>query len=90
MAQTVKNAQNAGDPSSIPGRENPLEKGMATHFSVLAWRIPWPEEPGGLQSMRSQPERLTLRFCVFNRCFLRPFYLLGPVLSTLNTIVLRF
>ena len=34
--------------------ENPLEKGMATHFSILAWRIPWTEQPGGLQSMGSQ------------------------------------
>ena len=31
------------------GREDPLGKGMATHFSILAWRIPWTEEPGGLQ-----------------------------------------
>ena len=30
------------------GQEDPLEKGMATHFSILAWRIPWTEEPGGL------------------------------------------
>ena len=36
------------------GREDPLEKGMATHSSILAWRIPWTEEPGGLQSMRLQ------------------------------------
>ena len=36
------------------GREDPLEKGMATHSSTLAWRIPWTEEPGGLQSMGSQ------------------------------------
>ena len=36
------------------GWEDPLEKGMATHSSILAWRIPWTEEPGGLQSMRSQ------------------------------------
>ena len=36
------------------GREGPLEKGMATQSSLLAWRIPWTEEPGGLQSMRSQ------------------------------------
>ena len=42
---------NAGDPGSIPGREDPLEKGMAAHSSILAWRIPWTEEPGGLQSM---------------------------------------
>ena len=33
------------------GRENPLEKEMATHSGILAWRIPWTEEPGGLQSM---------------------------------------
>ena len=36
------------------GQEDPLEKGMATHSSILAWRIPWTEEPGGLQSMGSQ------------------------------------
>ena len=36
------------------GQEDPLEKGMANHSSVLAWRIPWTEEPGGLQSMGSQ------------------------------------
>ena len=36
------------------GREDPLEKGMATHSSILAWRSPWTEEPGGLQSIASQ------------------------------------
>ena len=36
------------------GWEDPLEKGMATHSSILAWRIPWTEEPGGLQSMGLQ------------------------------------
>jgi len=36
------------------GREDPLEKGIATHSSIIAWRIPWTEEPGRLQSMRSQ------------------------------------
>ena len=36
------------------GQEDPLEEGMATHSSILAWRIPWTEEPGGLQSMGSQ------------------------------------
>ena len=36
------------------GWEDPLEKEMATHSSILAWRIPWTEEPGGLQSMESQ------------------------------------
>ena len=38
------------------GREDPLEKEMATHSSILAWKIPWTEEPGGLQSMGSQKE----------------------------------
>ena len=37
-----------------PGWEDPLEKGMAAHFSILAWRIPWTEEPGRLQSVGSQ------------------------------------
>ena len=36
------------------GREDPLEEGMATHSSILAWRIPWTEEPGRLQSIGSQ------------------------------------
>ena len=35
------------------GQEDSMEKGMATHSSILAWRIPWPEEPGRLQSMES-------------------------------------
>ena len=35
------------------GQEDPLEKGMATHFSILAWKIPWTEETGGLQFMGS-------------------------------------
>ena len=36
------------------GQEDPLEKEMATHSSTLAWKIPWMEEPGGLQTMESQ------------------------------------
>ena len=36
------------------GQGDPLEEGMATHSSILAWRIPWTEEPGGLQSIRLQ------------------------------------
>ena len=39
------------------GQEDPLEKEMATHSSILVWRIPWTEEPGGLQSMGSQKVR---------------------------------
>ena len=44
---------NAGDSSSIPGSEDPLEEETATHSSILAWEIPWPEESGELQSMGS-------------------------------------
>ena len=40
--------------SLIPGWEDSLEKEMPTHSSILAWEIPWTEEPGGLQSMGSQ------------------------------------
>ena len=55
MAQTVKKLpamQETGVQSL--GQEDPLEKEMATHSGILAWRIPWTEEPGGLQSMGSQ------------------------------------
>ena len=45
------NAGNVRDAGLIPGLEDPLEKEMATHSSILAWAIPWMEEPGGLQSM---------------------------------------
>ena len=55
MAQTVKNlpAMPETRVQSL-GQENPLEKGMATHSSILAWKIPWTEEPGRLQSRGSQ------------------------------------
>ena len=55
MAQTVKNLPiMQGTQVQSLGREDPLEKGMATHSSILAWRIPWTEGPDGLQSVRSQ------------------------------------
>ena len=51
------------------GQEDPLEKEMATHSSTLAWKIPWMEEPGGLQSMGSQRvkhnQASSLHFCKF-------------------------
>ena len=43
----------AGAAGLIPGSEDPLEEGTATHSSILAWRTPWTEEPGGLQSVGS-------------------------------------
>ena len=47
----VKNLPaNAGDVGSIPGLEDPMEEGMATHSSIPAWEIPWTEEPDRLQS----------------------------------------
>ena len=55
MAQTVKNVPAVQETRvQSLGREDPLEKGMATHSNILAWRIPWTEEPSGLQSMGSQ------------------------------------
>ena len=48
-----ESACNAGDVGSILGLEDPLEKEMVTDSSILAWEIPWTEEPGGLQSMGS-------------------------------------
>ena len=48
------NAGDVRDVGSIPGSEDPLEEGMATHSSILVWRIPWTEEPGGLWSMGLQ------------------------------------
>ena len=57
----VKNPPvNKGDTDSISGWEDPLEKGMATHSSITAWRIPWTEEPGGLQSTGSQKSQTWL------------------------------
>ena len=55
VAQMVKNlpAMQENQVQSL-GWEDPLEKGMATHFNILAWKIPWTEEPGGLQSMGSK------------------------------------
>ena len=70
---------NAGD----QGREDPLEKGMATPSSILAWRIPWTEEPGKLQSMGSQRVRhdwMTNTFTSLSRCiwllFCKKYYLM--------------
>ena len=50
-------AGNAGDVVQSLGQEDLLEEEMATHFSILAWRIPWTGEPGGLQSMGCQRVR---------------------------------
>ena len=58
VAQTVKNLPAMWETQvQSLGWEDPLEKQMAKHSSILAWRIPWTEEPGGLQSMVSQRSR---------------------------------
>ena len=55
MAQTVKRLPTMWETGvQSLGREDPLEKEMAIHSSILAWKIPWTEEHGGLQSMESQ------------------------------------
>ena len=54
VAQMVKNLSAMQETQvRLLGHEDPLEEGLATHSSVLAWRIPWTEEPGGLQSTGS-------------------------------------
>ena len=63
------------------GQEDPLEKAMATHSSILAWRTPWTEEPGRLQSMGSQRvghDRVTNTFTFYKkRIWLGATYILG-------------
>ena len=71
MAQLVKNppAMQETCVRSL-GWEDPLEEGMATHLSLLPWRIPWTEKPGGLQSTGRKesdtPERLHFHFQLMN------------------------
>ena len=78
VAQMVKNLLSMQETwvRSLGG-EDPLEKGMATHSRILAWRIPWTEEPGGLQSMGTEKmwTRLSahpfinlLDICIFSAC----------------------
>ena len=61
VAQCIKNSPansgDAGDRVCSLGWEDPLEKEMAIHSCILAWKIPWAKEPGGLQSMGSQRVR---------------------------------
>ena len=52
-------AGDVNDTCSIPGQEDSLEEGMAAHSSILAWKIPWTEEPGGLQSVGFQESDTT-------------------------------
>ena len=70
MAQIVKNlpAMPETQVRSL-GQEDPLEKGMETHSSIFAWRIPWTGEPGGLQSMGSHLKKnfnVVYSFCLID------------------------
>ena len=61
VAQMVKNLPAMQEtPGPIPWSPSLTQKGMATHYSILAWRIPWTEEPGELQSMGSQKSQTRL------------------------------
>ena len=60
VSKGKESACNVGDPGKIPRSGRHLEKAMTTHFSILAWRIPWIEEPGGLQSWDSRESDTTL------------------------------
>ena len=86
-----ESACNLGDLGSIPGKKDLLEKGMATHSSILAWRIPWTKEPGGLQFMGLQrvghdwaTNTFTLLFLLYSKTLLfshfiyNSLYLLTP------------
>ena len=72
VVQTVKNlpVMQKNQVQSL-GQEDPLEKGMVTHSSLLAWRIPWTEEPGGLQSMGLQriQTQLSMHACIHSGCW---------------------
>ena len=63
------------------GWEDPLEKGTATHSSILAWRVPWTEEPGGLQSVGSQ--RVGHNLATKQETFLYSFKCITSYLKTL-------
>ena len=81
MAQTVKNPPAVKETwVRFLSQEDPLEKGMATHSSILAWKIPWTEEPGWLQCMGSQrdtPDPLTL--WDLSTVFSHSFFLTSPL-----------
>ena len=61
VAQMVKNLPAVQETVQPLGQEDPLEKEMATHYSILAWRIPWTEEPAGLQPIGGKESEMTKR-----------------------------
>ena len=85
-SDSKKSACSAGDPGSIPGLGRSLEKEMATHSNILAWRISWIEKPGKLQSMGSQrvgqAEWLSLSLMKYLMCWASYLPLLPPSVLT--------
>ena len=80
MAQWVKKSPAMQETQEIwvrfLGREDPLEEGMATHSNILAWRIPWTEEPGGLQRSQSwtRLEQWSRSIGIVTGCAFLPFW----------------
>ena len=91
MTQMVKNLPARQETwVGFLGRKDPLEEGMATHSSILAWRIPWTEEPGGLQSMGSQRVRykcVTSTFTSLLRVTLGSSKAQGPIMVSSGATV---
>ena len=93
VAQTVKNlpAMQENQVQSL-GHEDPLVNGMSTHSSILAWKIPWTEEPGRLQSMVSQRVGLdweintSLHICIHHRFYLHYWSILNGVQKDSSTV----
>ena len=83
---------NAGDPGLIPGQKDPLKKGIATHSSVLAWRIPWTEGPGRLGVVKSwtQLSDFFLTYSVFLFTPPRPVFLFNFFQQTIYIPPLPF
>ena len=76
-SEVKASACSEGDLGSISGSGRSLEKEMAIHSSILAWRIPWSQEPEGLQSMGSHYIHTVYGFC-FNFCLQLPNVMHGP------------
>ena len=84
-------ACNAGDPGLIqgPGWEDPLEKEVATHSSILAWKIPWTEEPGKIQSMGSKRVGHNWATSLFTFTFFETIYLMGLLKDYISKVIER-
>ena len=78
MAETVKNLPATQETwIQSPNQEGPLKKGMALHSSILAWRFPWTEAPGGLQSMGHKESYMTEQLSPFLFCTCAIFFFVG-------------